>query len=112
MATASGTFVYDDAGGEQTLKELTIPAETEIGAIYLDLSLVSAGCLLRCYTKINDMDGYRHIGGTVKVPLGSTIDEGLNLLNYMENAGQFLGISSGKLSVDTDFKITIEPIPA
>jgi len=100
MAHEIGTFSYDPAGGEQTIKEMAITQRTEIGAIFLDLSGVTIPLQYRLYNKINGTD-YKQIGGDIRPIAGA-----INLLNSGVDANGVQMISSGILSVDSDIKIT------
>jgi hypothetical protein len=106
MANKTGALTYDLSGGAQTIAEITISERTEIDAIFVDVSAISAvSAKLRLYNKINGTD-YKQIAHADLIA-GSTIDDVVNVLHYINASLETL--PSGRLAVDSDLKLTIEP---
>lgn len=94
---SAGTYSYLDAGGEQTVIELTDGSYKMLGGIWLDLSNMTQNATIKCYYKI-DGTNYRalSVGGTVQ-SYAFTVADAID--------GVYLDLQIG---ISYDFKVTYE----
>jgi hypothetical protein len=84
------TTTYTDAGGEQTIVEITTVNRTKINGIWLDLVNMTQNGTMKLYYKI-DGSNYRQFGGDFDFVVAT------------DNDGQYFNLNMG---ITDDFKVT------